>query len=371
MKPLALHDLHAELGAKFAELNGCEVAAHYRDATAEYRAMRESAGLIDLGYRSRLCVLGQDRLRFLHGQVTNDVNRLQVGQGCYAALVSAKGKMVSDLNIYRLQNELLLDFEPGYAAGVSDRLAKYVIADDVEIADVAPLYGMLGVIGPRAAEVCRRVGFPGAEPAREFGVATHASSPWGEVYVAQRARGGLPGFDLFVPADACGAAFGAVSGSVRDAGGRACGRDALEVLRVEFGAPRFGADMDETNLPPEAGLEKAAISYAKGCYIGQEIIARVRTYGQVAKRLRGLDFGEGLEAPPPGRTKLTRDGKDVGYATSAVLSPRFGHWIGLGYVRREAEGTGGEITMDIQGTSIAVRLAKRPFLDPDASFTAA
>src|SRR5205809_4959209 len=143
MEQLGLHEFHHGLGARFTTVNGAEVIADYGDALTEHSAVRQSAGVFDLSFRSRICLTGADRLRFLHGQVTNDVNRLRPGEGCYAALITAKGKMESDLNIHCLQDEVLLDFEPGLTETVSQRLDKYIIADDVQVVDVAPHYGLL------------------------------------------------------------------------------------------------------------------------------------------------------------------------------------------------------------------------------------
>src|SRR5208283_4852885 len=128
METNRLHEFHHGLGAHFGEVNGIEIVTHYGDRRAECAVLRRSAGVIDLSSRSRVCLTGADRVRFLHGQVTNDVKRLTAGQGCYAALVTAKGKMVSDLNIYSLQTELLLDFEPVLATAVTGRLEKFIIA---------------------------------------------------------------------------------------------------------------------------------------------------------------------------------------------------------------------------------------------------
>src|SRR5207249_10118749 len=153
MNTLALHELHHALNARFAEVGGMEVVEHYGDPLAEHAALREAVGLLDLSFRSRLCLTGADRQKFLNGQVTNNVKDLKIGEGCYAALVNAKGRMQSDLNIYLLENEILLDFEPGYGAAVAQRLEKYVIADDVQVVDVAPHYGLLSVQGPKTEEV--------------------------------------------------------------------------------------------------------------------------------------------------------------------------------------------------------------------------
>ena len=142
---LPLHEFHARLGARFTTVNDAEAVADYGDPLSEHAALRETAAALDLGFRSRLCLTGADRVRFLHGQVTNDVKRLRVGEGCYAALVTAKGKMQSDLNIFCLQDELLLDFEPGLTPTVAQRLEKFIVADDVQVVDVAPHYGLLTV----------------------------------------------------------------------------------------------------------------------------------------------------------------------------------------------------------------------------------
>src|SRR5206468_10269362 len=130
MNSLTLHEFHHGSGARFTTVNGAEVVDHYGDALAEHAALRDAVGVLDLSFRSRLCLLGAERQKFLNGQVTNNVKDLKVGQGCYAALINAKGRMQSDLNIHVLENEILLDFEPGYAAAVAQRLEKFIIADD-------------------------------------------------------------------------------------------------------------------------------------------------------------------------------------------------------------------------------------------------
>src|ERR1017187_11041345 len=145
-----------------------EAVDHYGDPLAEHAALRQSAGLLDLSSRGRLCLLGADRKNFLNGQVTNNVKDLKAGEGCYAALVTAKGKMESALNIYCLENELLLDFEPGLGAAVQARLEKYIIAEDAQVAEASPHYGLLSVQGPRAAEVLQSLAL--SAPEKVFGV---------------------------------------------------------------------------------------------------------------------------------------------------------------------------------------------------------
>lgn len=358
MNALNLHELHHHRNAHFSEVNGQEVVDHYGDPLAEQEALRDTAGVLDLSFRSRLCLTGADRQRFLNGQVSNNVKDLAAGQGCYAALVTAKGKLESDLNIYRLENELLLDFEPGLAAAVTQRFEKYIIADDVQIVDAAPHYGLLSVQGPNAEAVVRELE-PGCSPPRglmNFAVLKHATP--GEIYLMNVPRTGSAGFDVFAPTAAMATVMDTLIAAAEAIDGCVCGWQALEIARIEAGIPRFGADMDATNLAPEAGIESRAISYSKGCYIGQEVIARIRTYGQVSKTLCGLRLAAELNPLPQRGDKLFKEGKEVGYLTSAVASPTLKANIALGYVRREANQIGTELSVRMAaGESPAVVVA--------------
>lgn len=363
MLALALHELHARHGARFTAVNGCEFVAHYGDPPAEYAALRQTAGVLDLSSRGRLCVLGADRERFLNGQVTNDVKALGSGQGCYAAIVNAKGRMESDVFIHRLPGEFLLDFEPGISTALTCRLERYVIADDVQIADAAPHYGLLSVQGPQAAAAVAALS-PGLEPPAEPLAMVSANDPnWGEIYLANQPRLGLPGFDLYVPVAALAKAAETLIAAAQTVGGRAAGWDAHEMARLEMGIPRFGADMDTTNLPPEAGIEQRAVSYTKGCYIGQEVIARLRTYGQVSRRLCGLRLADDLPRLPTRGNPLFKEGREVGFVTSAARSPGLNANIALGYVRRETNEVGTELTLRTASGESSARLVPLPFVE--------
>jgi folate-binding protein YgfZ len=334
MSLLPLHEFHELQDAQFTDVNGLEFVATYGDVAAEYRAFKETAGFIDLSNRGRICLLGADRIKFLHGQVTNDVQGLKTDGGCYAALVNAKAKMESDLYIYRLADELLLDFEPGLTEKVTTRLDKYIIADDVQIVDVAPHYGLVSVQGPKSAAAIEALGIVPTLPTTPLQWVKDNVPDVGDIYVMNQPRLGTTGYDVFIPSAGLGMIADKILAAVKAQGGRACGLNAFETARIEAGIPRYGVDMDETNLAPEAGIEKRAISYTKGCYIGQEVNARIRTYGQVAKSLQRLALTDVSELPVKG-TKLQVAGKDVGYITSAVRSPVSGAVRALGYVRKE------------------------------------
>ncbi len=361
MSSLTLHELHAGLNANFLEINGVEAVANYGDSLSEHAALKNAAGVLDLSFRGRLCLLGADRQNFLNGQVTNNVKDLKAGAGCYAALITAKGKMQSDLNIYNLENEILLDFEPGLSKIIKERLEKYIIADDVQIVDVAPHYGLLSIQGPKTFEVVERLQLGFAVPQSSMSSVSVKNETLGEIYFMNHSRGGNFGVDIFVPSNSLGAVADKIITAAKEIGGRACGWNALEIARIEAGIPRFGADMDETNLPPEAGLDSRAVSYTKGCYIGQEVIARIRTYGQVAKALRGLQLADDLKNFPMKGDKLFFGEKEVGYITSAIASPTFKMNIALGYVRREANKVGTDLILRTQNGNSPAKIVALPF----------
>ncbi|HZL78521.1 MAG TPA: aminomethyltransferase family protein [Candidatus Limnocylindrales bacterium] len=409
MNQLMLHEFHHGLGARFAELNGAQIVNDYGDWLAEHAALRETAGVIDLSFRSRICLVGADRARFLHGQVTNDVKKLRVGEGCYAAITTAKGKMESDLNIFALADELLLDFEPGLMEKISQRLEKYIVADDVQIVDAAPHYGLLSVQGPKAESVVRALGLfgvppsggsPEANPSRvnaelptgPLGSLKISDVTLGEIYLANQPRllfsrsSGresahsfspesqsrltsaatvdliFTGFDLFVPNNSLGAVADKLIAAAKQIGGRAVGWQAFETARIEAGIPRFGADMDETNIPLECGIESRAVTYNKGCYIGQEVINRIHSVGHVNRELRGLRLADDLKTLPQRGDKLFHAGKEVGYVTSVVKSPALNANIALGYVRREANQIGNELTLRTAAGESPAKIVELPFV---------
>ena len=360
MNLLSLHEFHHSLGAQFSGLNGEEIVADYGDGPAEYEALRESAGVLDFSFRGRICLTGNDRIRFLHGQITNDVKRLRVGEGCYAALTTGKGKMESDLNLFNLPDELLLDFEPGLTGRVSQRLEKFIVADDVQIVDVAPHYGLLTVQGPEADKVVRMVGLLENMPECECAIAKISDATLGDIYVAKLQRLSRPGFDVFVPNESLGAVADKLIAAAKSVDGRACGWQAFETARIEAGMPRYGADMDETNLPMEC-IKARAVNFNKGCYIGQEVLNRIHTMGHVAKELRGLRLAQDLRTLPNKGDKLVHNGKEIGYVTSAVHSPALNANIALGYVRREANQIGTELMLQAPNGSTPVKIVDLPF----------
>lgn len=359
--PSELHQFELKNGASLLEVNGVEAVANYGDWKSEHEALRAAAGVLNLSFRSRICLTGADRVRFLHGQVTNDIKRLLVGSGCYAALVNAKGKMECDLNVYCLAEELLLDFEPGLTGKVMQRLEKYVVADDVQVVDVGPVYGLLSVQGHSAANVVSGLQMFQRIPVLPFEFSHATDSSFGEIYVANQPRLGTSGFDFFVPNDSIGNFAERLMEATRSVGGRLCGWQALEIARVEAGIPRFGIDMDESCFPQECGIEAGAVSYSKGCYVGQEVLNRIHTMGHVNRELRGLRLANGLQSLPVKGDELFHDGKEVGVVTSGVDSPVLGAKIALGFVRRSVGQVGTRLILRTACGEVAAEIVELPF----------
>jgi folate-binding protein YgfZ len=362
MIELPLQDFHRALSARFTEVNGMPAVDHYGDVLAEYTSLRASVGVIDLSFRGRACLTGNDRQRFLNGQVTNNVKDLQPGQGCYAAVVNNKGKMQGDFYIHALAEELLLDFEPGLTGAMAERLNKYIIADDVRWVDVNPHYGLLSVQGPQAVALLAAMGqsLNFTPPEKVLCSATLKDAQLGEICIVNLPRTGSTGFDFFAPINALGPLATRLIAEAGKLSGCMCGWQAFEIARIESGIPRYGLDMDETNLAPETGIESRAISYTKGCYTGQEVIARIRTYGQVAKSLRHLRLDDTLKTLPQKGDKLVHNGKEVGYITSAIKSPLAKGNLALGYVRREANKPGTTLTLrsgDLETVATVIELS--------------
>lgn len=330
----SLESIHTALGARFTEVAGRVVPRNYGDAAAEYAAVRESAGVADRADRALIRLYGRDPVRMIQGLVTNDVARAPAGQGVYAALLTPKGKMIADLRVFRrADGGVLLALDAGALEGTLAHLRKFVPPLFARIEELDDALGVLGVYGPRARQIIAQVfgdDLPEGMAEDAFVMLERAGA---EALVARTGDYGEDGYDLTAPR----AALAPLWRALVDEGARPVGFAALDVLRIETGRPRWGAELDESVLPIEAGLRERAISQTKGCYTGQEVITRILHRGHVNRHLRGLLLGD---APVPTRdTELYRAGdeKPVGRITSACESPLYGQTIALGYVRREVE----------------------------------
>lgn len=320
--------------------------AHYGDAAAEYEAVRGGgAGLFDLSARGRIEVSGAEAVQFLNGLVTNDVKALEDGAWMSAAFPNVQGRLLARARVVRAGGAYLFDTEEATSAAVLKNLERFTLAGDFRVRDLTRETATLSVQGAGAGRVVAGVFGDGA--ARVERGRTHLAEFQKQgVTIIRATHTAEDGFDLFAGAGEAGALWDALAG----AGARPAGRETLEVLRVEAGLPRYGVDMTEANVVLEVA-EEDAVSFTKGCYVGQEIIARIHWRGHVAKKLTGLllDLETGAGASRGGVARAgqwrvkSADGREVGRVTSVVFSPRLEREVALAVVKYDYLAPGTEV----------------------------
>lgn len=318
----------------------------------EVRAIREGAAVVGRPEILTIRATGRDRVRFLNGMLSNDVAKLGAGEGQWAVKTSNKGRVEGVMRVRAAADAILLDIREVVAERVATELMKFLVMDDVSLADVTPERDVVAVYGPKARATLEGAGYSGLA-----GLGDLHCEDLGRVAIVRDRWLGVDGFELFVPAgtgDDTKAALGV-------AGARPVGPDAVEVVRVEAGVPLDGADLDADRLVLEARLERA-IDFDKGCYIGQEVITRAHTRGGVKHRLVGLDLVDASRADRGSELWSPDANKPTGRITTAVESPTLGRRIGLGYVRIAHEGPGTRLAVRTEGSEGEVRVCALPFV---------
>jgi folate-binding protein YgfZ len=357
-----LHDTTTRAGATFAEEAGWTMPLHYGDPAAEYRRARQASALFDLSHRGKVELTGPEAAFFLHNLLTNDVKSLPYSHGCESFLCNAQARVLAYALVYRLKvfddpafvsshDAFWLDVDPGMGDKVARHLDRHLISERAEIADRTASFAHLHLAGPQAPALAEQDGITGLAP-REL-----MQNGWGPdtVQFRRNDRLGVPGFDIICPANSAEWHWSHWLGR----GARLAGLLTEETLRIEAGTPVYGKDVTEANLAPEVGRTPQAISYTKGCYLGQEPIVRLRDLGHVNRVLTGLRV-EGSE-PLPAGTKLTRDGKEAGQVTSSVYSPALGTVIALAYVRRGNEEPGTALEVETSAGRGRASVVSLPF----------
>ncbi len=322
-----LDEAHLQAGALMKDCNGWSVPASYGDELFEYAAVREKgAGLIDLSSRGRFHVSGSEAVQFLNGLITNDMKTLKENRWMLAAFPNVQGRLIASVRVIRRGDGFLIDTEAVTQDHVSKTIERFTLAGDFHVRDITGETALLSVQGKHAAENIRSVIGDAATGASQDGVAI---IDWEqeELTVLRSTHTAEDGFDLVINAKHAVVLWNALV----SAGARPVGFDALNILRIEAGSPRYGIDLDETNVVTEANLDDA-VSFTKGCYIGQEIIARIKYRGHVAKKLAGFKFDRAIALQHDAKIR-SFDDKDIGRITSATLSPHLGRTIALGYVK--------------------------------------
>jgi len=309
-------------------------AADFGDAGAEFQAMLSGCGLYDLSWRAKLAVTGGDRVRWLNGMVTNNVRDLALGHGVYAFLLNAQGRIQADLYVFHRGESLLVDTEGRQREKILQLFDRYIIADDVEIADISDKLTAVGLTGPESRKVIERAGI--AVP--DLKHLQFADTVWQQkaITVLRSGEEARESWQIWGAAEHGGKFFGELGDALLNAGARATGTQALNFFRIARGIPQFGVDIRERDLPQETGQTRA-LNFTKGCYLGQEIVERIRSRGAVHRQFTAFVVEGSL---PELGAKIMADEKEVGEITSAAILPLPGgnRPVALGYLRREAAG---------------------------------
>lgn len=338
------------------ELNGRRLGVDTAVA-ADYEAFHDGAAIVDYTDRGRMRFHGAGAKDALNGILTCDVAPLTNGQGAYGVALTSKGKIVADVCVYAMDESFLVECPPAVWEAWKDLVNKFVNPRVSRRTDETDLTAAIGLFGPRAPSIIG--GLTGVEAELLEGMPMYAHTTQTvagiTVNVARIPDLGVEGYRILAVRDA----FDALQAALARDGGRTVGAAAVDAARIETGRPLWGLDMDDSTLVQEANLETlGAVSYTKGCYTGQEVVARLHFRGHVNKRLMGLRF-DGSAIPARGAIIMSSEGKESGDVRSAVLSPRFGP-IALGMVRRELD-PGDAVTVPIDGLEARATITALPF----------
>jgi folate-binding protein YgfZ len=326
------------------------VTADSGDVRSEFRALLSGCGVYGLGEQAKITVIGSDRVRWLNGMVTNNVRDLAPGSGVYAFLLNPQGHILADLYTYNRGESLLVDTDQTQVEKVLAVFDKYIIMDDVEVANISDKLTAIGIAGPNAAKVLRAAGidFPELQP-QQF-----VDLKWQQVglTVARGDNASVESFELWLAPET----VASLTESLTKSGAMPVSATALKLLRIASGIPRYGQDIRERDLPQETEQARA-LNFTKGCYIGQEIVERIRSRGNVRRKFTGFL----IEGPlPAAGSKLYVEGKEMGEITSAASLPlEIQVVVALGYIRREAA-TPGQI---VDAGNAKAKVSNLPFAE--------
>jgi len=331
---------HRAAGAQLGEWFGCVLPSRWRDVAEEERFAVESVALIDKNYRAYLSFTGPDRVRYLNAILTNNIKDLGAGEGVVSLLLNPQGRIQAEIETYAREGQLFCVSYAMIRAHLVEWMEKYIIMDDVTLADETERFGTLALEGPIAMKVVKRLA--GLDLAALTELRQVDSRVEGVACkISRRAPGGVAGAEFLAQHGDLEKLWTVLEACAREHGGGAMGYEALSARRLAQGIPWFGYDFGEQQIPHEAGLESSHISYTKGCYTGQEIVERVRSRGQVNRRRVRLKF-DGDTVPMTGTTLLA-DGKEIGTITRAAKSWHPPALLGMAYLRKEHAEAGSKV----------------------------
>ncbi len=341
------HDELLAAGGIEGELRGCTAVLSFGDPAVEYQATRQGVGVANVSDRTQIRLTGEDRSSFLHNLCTNDIRKLSAGSGCEAYLLNSQGRILGYVHVFAEEDSLVVDSDPGHSEALLAQLDRYLIREKVELSDASEGWGQLLLIGPKADECLAglNVTTPAIAPLSNC----KASIAGHTVRLRRTTLGSQTNLLVVVQRDA----LFEVWNTLREAGAVPIGASTVETCRIEAGSPIYGLDINERSLPQEVARDQQAISFTKGCYIGQETVARIDARGHVNKFLVGVQF-EGQELPAA-ETSLSDNSGEVGTVTSSSFSPTLNAPLALAYVKRGFDGEG-QVFQSPQGSATIVKL---------------
>ena len=357
-KATILAEKHRRNGAELVEEDGWLLPKYFGAPAEEYAAVRSAAGLMDLCHHAVVRLTGPDRVSFLQGMVSNDVKKLAAGAGAYAAVLDVNGKILADLRVLCAEDSFILLLLERLKGKIIDHLNRYLVADEVEIEDPDGRYGMISVQGQHALFLLSAVAPHQDPPVHMFSHAVLRIAGR-NVRVVRTTHTGEEGFDLLVETQDVMDVVEELERAGAALAVRWVGLEAQEILRVEAGLPRYGVDMDEDHLLLETGMDHA-VSFNKGCYLGQEVIERIHSRGHVNRKLTGLLL-DGTAAAARGDAVFVED-KGVGKITSSVFSPRLHRPIAMAYLQRDYWEPAIDVAIRSGKREIAATVAVLPFV---------
>jgi len=359
MKQSKLHEHHLKLGATFGDVAGWEMPLHYGSADTEYAAVRHGVGITDLSHRGRLRVTGDDRIKWLQSVVSNDILPLKPGQGLYSSFLTHKGKMLTYFRVYALADSLMLEDAGEIGDTTIQALRKFLLyGTKAKMEHCVDTWGLLLVSGPKAAELIKAAFGADVSGLQPLSFVTQEISGHQALLLRTEETGEID-IEVLIPADGLVTVWERLLSAGQPMGLKPFGTEAREMLRMEAGLPKAGQDLNEEIVPPEANLEGKAFSLSKGCYPGQEVVARMDTYGSVRRRLVGLAVKDPV-IPPKG-AKLFSGDREVGWISSAVRSPSVGSVIAFGFPLRDFSTPGTALTVDVNGQRHDATVQALPF----------
>ena len=349
MSRTALAEKLADEGFPLKNYRGADSVEVFSDPRDEFEAVRSQAGVYDLGWRSKIVLTGNDRVRWLNGMITNNVRDLPLNHGVYSFILNAQGRILGDLYAYNRGEYLLVDTDRWQLEPLGELFDKFIIMDDVEVTKIDDKLTAIGLAGPAANDILADITREQAQFANGLEPLQVLDTTWAINFGYSITRSDfalVPAYELWLAPEHLGTVWNRLTIS----GATPVGFEALELLRVAAGIPRYGTDIRDRDLPQETEQQRA-LHFNKGCYVGQEIVERIHSRGAVHRTFTGFEF-KGEQLPPPG-SKIQFDGKDVGELTSVAMVPFAGgqRSIALGYIRREV--TPGQ-TVDVAGVPAVV-----------------